>query len=90
MSWDDGHGLSQYTHGKFIDVSEAGLQIEVPVSIPVRTNVALNAERIKLSGSAIVKHLVRRGSKYVVGLELSQLLREETLAAIRRPLATIV
>ena len=43
--------------------------------------------RINLAGSATVKHVVRQGAKYVLGLELSQVLRDQVLARIREPWA---
>jgi hypothetical protein len=70
----------KYAHGKCFDVSRAGLRIEVPEMIPIRSVVWLQADRIRFSGSATVKHVVRAGAKYLLGLELSQAVREEVLA----------
>lgn len=87
LGWCDLSGEPRYAIAKCLDVSESGLRVEVPVSIPQRTSVSLNAERIKLSGSATVRHVVRHGAKYIVGLELSQKLQEKTAAALREPWA---
>ncbi len=38
---------------------------------------------MKLVGAAMVKHVVRKGSKYILGLEMSQVLRDRTLSLIR-------
>jgi len=54
----------------------------VPELIPVPSRISLRADRINLDGSGTVKHIVRRGSKYILGLNLSQALRGQALAAI--------
>jgi hypothetical protein len=84
ISWEDAQGLRKYAHGKFLDVSENGLRIEVPETVPLHSTVSLRAEAIKLAGSATVKHVARRGTKIVLGLELSQAQREQALALIRQ------
>jgi PilZ domain len=83
ISWVDPHGQPKYAPAKCLDVSEAGMRIETPEAIPVRTNVSLRAEQIDLAGSATVKHVEGRGSKCILGLELSQALRDRTLKVIR-------
>ncbi len=87
LSWEDAQGQPKYAQGQCMDVSESGLRVEVNTAIAPRTRISLNADRIKLSGSATVKHVVRYGSKYILGLELSEALREKTLAALREPWA---
>ena len=72
LSWEDASGHLAYTQGKCVDISESGLRIETPCPIPLRTYVSLRADRIGLAGSASVRHVVRCGAKYTVGLELSQ------------------
>src|SRR5262245_6635688 len=79
LSWQD-RGEAKFARGKCLDVSEDGLRIETSESIPVRTAVSLSAERLHLSGSATVKHVIRRGVKYILGLELNQAMRSQTLA----------
>lgn len=69
---------------KCLDLSEGGLRVEAPQSIPARTPVSLRAEGIQFSGNASVKHQRRQGSNYVLGLELSEALRDKVLAAIRK------
>ena len=68
ISWQTSDGLARYIRGNCLDVSEGGLRVEAPESIPARTLILLNAERLKLSGSATVKHAERRGSKYILGV----------------------
>lgn len=85
ISWQDANGETKYAQAKCLDISEGGLRIETPGSVSVRTYLSLRADRIKLAGSATVKHVVRNGSKYTLGLELSQALREQVLAVVREP-----
>jgi hypothetical protein len=73
--------------GRCLDVSEKGLRIEVPQPILVNSRISLRADRINLGGSATVKHVTRHGFKYILGLELSQPLRDQTLAVICEPWA---
>ena len=83
ISWEDKHGLPKYAQARCRDVSEGGLRIEVPEPIPVHSRISLRADRIDLHGSATVKHIARYGSKYILGLNLSQALRDKALAVIR-------
>ena len=59
------------------------MRIETTEPIPVYANVWLRADQINLVGSATVKHIARHGSKYILGLEMSQPLRDRTLSLIR-------
>jgi hypothetical protein len=72
LSWVDASGHPAYAQGKCIDISEGGLKIETPCPIPLRSYVSWRAERVGLAGSASVRHVVRYGAKYHVGLEFSQ------------------
>ena len=83
LSWENSRGESRFAHAKCIDVSENGMRIECPVPVESGTRILLNAERIKLSGAATVKHLTRYGGKYIVGVELAQSAAEKTIAALR-------
>ena len=82
LSWEDEHGHVLYAQGKCMDVSEGGLRIEVQEWVPVRTYVTLRADRIDVSGTAVVKHVRRRGTRFVVGLAISQQLRLKGLAKL--------
>lgn len=82
ISWETS-GQARFTQGKCIDISESGLRMAVPVAVPVRTNISMRAEKMKLSGSATVRHVERYGAKYILGIEMTQILQESVLAAIR-------
>ena len=78
VSWEE-RGERRYARGKCIDVSEGGLKLELPISIAPLTEILLSAERIKISGSARVRHVSRYGSRYLLGVELSYRVKSEIL-----------
>jgi hypothetical protein len=84
ISWEDANGFPKYAQGSCLDVSASGLRMNVEVfePIPVRSRVSLRVDRIKLAGSATVRHVARRGAKFVVGLEMSQAFGADALCMI--------
>jgi hypothetical protein len=82
LSWEDERGQVLYTSGRCVNVSDGGLRIEVPEWVPVRTNVTLRADRINVSGTAVVKHVSRRGTRFLLGLAISQQLRSQGLSKL--------
>jgi hypothetical protein len=72
LAWEDSSTGTKFVAGKCVDVSAAGLKIEVPLAIPVRTNLMVRSETLGLSGAGVVKHSLRRGTKYVIGIQLSE------------------
>jgi hypothetical protein len=89
ISWSVS-GETRYANCKCMDVSERGLRLEVPVPVPATTEIYLNAQRIKISGVARVRHVARYGAKYLIGVELSQTLQEKVVAALGDPVAVPV
>lgn len=90
ISWEE-QGQPRFAITKCIDISQNGLRMESPYPVRPGTALLLAAERIKLRGSATVKNVVRNGSKYLLGLELTQAILNETLAAIEgKPLVTLI
>jgi PilZ domain len=83
LNWEDTHGQSKFATARCIEVSESGMRIECPVPIHAGATIMLNAERIRLSGPAKVKRVVRSHGKYVLGVELAQIVGERTLAMLR-------
>lgn len=79
ISWEE-QGEPRFAVSKCIDISETGLRIESPYPVRTGTLILLKSERIKLSGSAKVKHSVRHGSKYLLGLQLTQAILGDTIA----------
>jgi len=87
LFWDDEYGRTKYVEAKFLNISEGGVRIEVSEPLAAGAKISLRADRIKMVGSAVVKHVERSGSKYIIGLELSQTLRDQASAFIRDPWA---
>jgi hypothetical protein len=85
ISWEGTDGEIRYADVKCFDISEGGLRIETPTSIPVRTRVSLRADNVDLAGSAVVKHVARNGSKFILGLQLNQTLQSRALAMLQPP-----
>jgi len=84
VSWDEGAG-PRFARGKCIDLSETGLRIELPVSIPLRTRVQLTTDRVGVAGSATIRSADRLGGKNVIGLELTGTLPEKIRDSLRDP-----
>lgn len=72
IAWQDATGANRYATGKCVDVSETGLRIKVQEEIPVRTIVVVQAESLRISGTAFVKNVRRHGFHHLIGLELAQ------------------
>jgi hypothetical protein len=72
LTWKDPGGETRFAQGECIDISEGGLRVEALTMISTGARVMLNPEPIKLSAAATAKHVMRCGSRYTVGLELSQ------------------
>ena len=86
LGWDE-RGELRYLQAKCLDISTGGLRVEASAGIPLQSRVSLRVDELNLSGSAILKHVERRGSKYVLGLQLSQTLHAKTMAAIAKATA---
>jgi hypothetical protein len=83
ISWEGPQGLTRFALGKCFDISEEGMRIEAPEPVPLYSNVSLQADQLNLTGSATVKYSTRVGAKFILGLEMTQALRERTLSVIR-------
>lgn len=87
LSWEEPGRGQRFAQGKCVDLSESGVRIEMSMPVPLRATVALNVDRIQVTGAATVKHVVRYGAKYLVGVELTTALTAKALEALREPWA---
>jgi len=71
LSWKDRQGVDRFMNGRVVDVSEAGIRVEVPEPLDKQTYLTLQAASLGLHGSASVRTCARKGTKYVAGLEFS-------------------
>ncbi|HVP47259.1 MAG TPA: J domain-containing protein [Bryobacteraceae bacterium] len=69
ISWKDSQGRSRTITAQAIDLSNAGIRLEATEPIDVDTEIYVRAERYGLTGSTVVRHCSRRGSKYLLGIE---------------------
>lgn len=82
LAWTDPDGSDRYARGKCRDVSEAGLRVDTMDRIPPQTYVNLRIEKCDLTASARVRYSRRAGAANVVGLELTQKVRQQLLDSL--------
>jgi hypothetical protein len=69
LSWNDSTG-NRYSLGvKTVDMTSQGARVESPEPMAPGLYVLLEAPKLKLMGSAIVRHCGRRGQNYHIGLD---------------------
>jgi hypothetical protein len=81
--WDEQSCQPKYAKAVCNEVSEHGMSLETPQSIPVGSRLSLRSESGALFGGAVVIHATKRGSTYVVGLEFGYSLLDEARALVR-------
>jgi len=64
------------------------MRIEAQAPFSVGTYLSLRADQTSLGGNARVKRVAQKGSKYILGLELSQPLPSQALARVRETWAS--
>jgi hypothetical protein len=84
--WQDARGQKRSLRARGLNISKTGMRIESNEEIDAGAPVSLQAERHELSGKAMVRNCMRRGSQFVIGLEFS----EETKRTVRLPLMDAV
>ncbi|MCU1335187.1 MAG: hypothetical protein JWO19_768 [Bryobacterales bacterium] len=57
--------------------------MEIIETIPAQSYVSLRVEKVDVAGSARVRYIRRSGVGNVIGLELSQKVRQQLLDALR-------
>jgi len=69
LSWHDATG-NRYSIGvKTVDMTSQGARVESPEPMAPGLYVLLEAPKLKLMGSAIVRHCGRCGQNYQIGLD---------------------
>jgi hypothetical protein len=69
LAWQDGKGSTHTIRGRGLDMSGAGACVESAEAVTPGAYAVIQVPKLKLMGSAIVKHCGRHGSKYRIGLE---------------------
>ena len=83
VMWTDRQGHERFATALSIDICESGIRVQVPEALPERSYVRLRADRIALAGSASVRTCVKKGTKFLVGLEFSGGMRWKRPAAAK-------
>jgi len=71
LMWTDRQGHERFTTARAVDICESGIRLQVPEALPERSFVRLRADRIALAGTASVRTCIKKGTKFMVGLEFS-------------------
>ena len=71
LTWKDANGNAQVSRGRLVDISEAGMRVELPEPLEKLTYLTVRADGLGIHGTASVRSCIRKGLKYVVGLEFS-------------------
>ncbi|GEM_PF-1751850 len=82
IAWTEADGSDRYARGRCRDISSDGLRIETMDPIPAHSYVNLRVETVDISGAGRVRYLRRGPVCNVIGLELSQKVREQLLDAL--------
>jgi hypothetical protein len=71
VMWTDRLGHERFATARSIDICESGIRLQVPEALPERSYVRLRADKIALVGSGSVRTCIKKGTKFLVGLEFS-------------------
>jgi len=82
ISWKTFDGQRNHVLGRAVNVCQQGIGIELAIRIPVGSFIRVKSYGLNLDGSGTVRHVSRRSSGYVLGLELSESLDSTILAEL--------
>ena len=71
LTWKDRMGQEKFAKARSLDVSETGIRVEMPEALEKQNYVTLRSNALSLHGTASVRSCVRKGTKYLIGLEFS-------------------
>jgi hypothetical protein len=81
ISWEE-QASPWFAIARCVDLSEEGMRIEVARAVRPGTRLQIAAENIKFTGSASVRRSDRHGSKFMLGLQLTQAMLAGKIAEI--------
>ena len=74
--WRDSNGYEKYATTKTLDISETGMCMQLPESLPKLQPLLLRASKLGLCGNASVRHCMRvNGNQYVIGVQFASDMR---------------
>ena len=83
LLWDEQATEAKYVKAVSCDVSEHGISVEASRSVATGTRLSLRSESGALFGGAVVRHSIKRGSIYVLGLEFGYSLLDDARELVR-------
>ena len=87
ISWQDPMRGLVYLRGRCVDASQNGMRIKLHMAIPKQSLIAILADGMGFAGNASVRHVVRNGTNYVLGLELSHAIPANGIGKSSQPAA---
>jgi hypothetical protein len=75
ISWEDAQRRQKFATAKCWDISEWGVKLALPEPVAAQSVVSVRSERFNFAGSGVVRHCVRFGASYLVGIEFSSRLK---------------
>ncbi len=69
--WQDRTGTDKYVQGKSLDISSSGMRVELTEQIDRGTYVTVQCAALGVHGRASVRSCIRKGLKFILGLEFS-------------------
>ncbi len=69
IDWEDGSGRRQAAQAKLLNVSVAGLKLQVAENIPVHARVSCDEPKLGICGVGSVRYSSPADGSYVIGLE---------------------
>ena len=70
--WLDISGKMKTARTRALNISEGGMAIELPEAATPTSLIRFESSRYKIQGSGAVRHCIRVGPKFIVGLEFTQ------------------
>jgi len=70
LNWEAG-GEARYAVTRTYDLSRSGFKLQLLEGIDRGTFVRVQADSIKLTGTAVVRNCTRKGGKFWIGLEFA-------------------
>ncbi len=70
LNWEAG-GEARYAVTRTYDISRSGMKVQLMEGIDRGTFVRVQADSLKLSGTAVVRNCTRKGLKFWIGLEFA-------------------
>ncbi|MGA3018619.1 MAG: DnaJ domain-containing protein [Bryobacteraceae bacterium] len=82
LKWEDTSGKASTLRPRALDISEAGMCLECPVTIAPGTRVHMDVARFAFPLEAVVRYSVARGTVFRIGVEFSDCTKRMTKGAV--------